>query len=155
VTEAPKPAAPEKPAASKPKRAAPSAKPVPARKSAEPGAPATAASTPPVVARAPEATAPAPKAESEPKSPTPAGTGTILFTVAPWGEIYVDGTRRGDVPPLYEMRITAGRHRIELRHPDFPSHVRTVDVKPGARIEIKHWFLPAEQPNPLRFPPWK
>ena len=112
VTEAPKPAAPEKPAASKPKRAAPAGKPAPARKSAEPGAPAVAPSTPPVVAKAPEVTAPAPKAESEPKSPTPAGTGTILFTVAPWGEIYVDGARRGDVPPLFEMRITAGRNRI-------------------------------------------
>ncbi|OGA26175.1 MAG: hypothetical protein A3I02_07485 [Betaproteobacteria bacterium RIFCSPLOWO2_02_FULL_67_26] len=150
VKEAPKPAAPDTPAASRPKRAAPSAKPVPARKSAEPGAPAVAASAPPAVARAPEATAPAPKAETAPRSPAPAGSGTILFTVAPWGEIYVDGARRGDVPPLYELRVGAGRHKIELRHPDFPSHVRTVDVKPGARIEIKHWFQPAEQPNPFR-----
>lgn len=151
--ESPQAAQPEKPVASKPKRATPPAKPAPARKPAESSAPPVAASAPPVVAKAPEASTPAPRTESEPKSPTPGGT--ILFTVSPWGEIYVDGTRRGDVPPLFEMRIGAGRHRIELRHPDFPSHVRIVDVKPGARVEIRHWFQPKEQPNPLRFLPWK
>ena len=145
---APKPSAP---AATRPAQpATPAVRPPPRdwtsifgsrRESEAPGAPAPAAEA------APDRAAP--------EAPAPAGTGTLLFTVSPWGEIYVDGTRRGEVPPVYELRIRAGRHRIELRHPNFPPHARTVNVKPGARVEIKHWFLPKEEPNPLDKLPWR
>ena len=100
-----------------------------------------------------ETTAPADKPEPAPAAPT--GTGTLIFTVSPWAEIYVDGVRRGEVPPTYELRLSAGSHRIELRNPEFPRHARTVVVKPGARIEVKYWFLPKEEPNPFDKLPWK
>jgi class 3 adenylate cyclase len=104
----------------------------------------------------PSVTKPAPGGKAQPELPAPAagGTGTILVTVRPWGEIYVDGQRRGEAPPLYELRLSSGRHRIEIRHPDFPPHARTVDVANGARVEVRHVFLPKEYPSPLRKLPW-
>ena len=106
--------------------------------------PAATATRPPVTA--------APAAGVETRPSASGGSGTLLFTVRPWGEIYVDGRHEGDVPPLYELRLGAGRHRLEIRHPEFPPYVQTVDVSPGARIQIRYLFQPKVQQNPL---PWK
>jgi hypothetical protein len=97
-----------------------------------------------------KAPVPAAKAQAEPKGSAASGGGSILVTVRPWGEVYVDGQHRGEAPPLYELRLSAGRHRVEIRHPDFPPHVRTVDVANGARVEVRHVFLPRDQPIPFR-----
>jgi class 3 adenylate cyclase len=119
--------------------------PAPAVRQKKPERPPQPVEKTPVAKAARPATAP-------PQSPAPAagGTGTVLVTVQPWGEIFVDGQRRGEAPPLYELRVSSGRHRIEIRHPDFPSHVRNVDIAHGASVEVRHVFLPKEQPNPFR-----
>jgi hypothetical protein len=143
-----KPEAAEKAASSKDKRAKTAEA---AEKPVEKKAPATA------VAKAPASSATPPaKAETPtPKAPPAAGgTGSVLFTIRPWGEIYVDGQHHGEAPPLYELRLPSGRHRVEIRHPDFLPHTRTVDVTSGARIEFRHVFLPKDQPNPFRKLPW-
>ena len=95
------------------------------------------------------ATAPQAAAKAETQPEAAGGTGMLLFTVSPWGEIYVDGRHYGTTPPLYELRIPSGQHRIEIRHSDYPTHVRTVNVRPGTRLDVKHWFVAAEQPNPF------
>jgi class 3 adenylate cyclase len=105
------------------------------------------------VEKPPAAKAPGSR-QAEAPAPAAGGTGTLLVTVRPWGEIYVDGQHRGEAPPLYELRLGSGRHRIEIRHPDFQPHVRTVDVANGARVEVRHVFLPKEQPSPFRKLPW-
>ena len=155
VTTAPTPA-PAKAAAKETAKAPAVEKPaaVPAREKARvvqamkpPSAPpAATAVQPPVTA------APAAKAEAETKPAASGGSGTLLLTIRPWGEIYVDGRHEGDTPPLYELRLGAGRHKIEIRHPEFPSYVQTVDVSPGARIHIRYLFQAKVQPNPL---PWR
>jgi class 3 adenylate cyclase len=101
-------------------------------------------------AKKPQRTPPAAKAETGPSAA--AGGGILLFTVRPWGEVYVDGKHQGEAPPLYELRLGSGKHTLEIRNPEYLPHVQTVDVSPGARIEIKHWFQARAQPNPL---PWK
>lgn len=148
----PEPQVPDKRAPVRPKPAAPSTKPVPATKAVEPAKPPVASPAPSVVARAPEPAAKAPvaKAEPESKSPVQAGSGVILLTVRPWGEVYVDGIHRGDAPPLYELRVAAGKRRLEIRHSDYSTYVRNLDVASGARIEVRHVFLPKEHPNPFR-----
>jgi hypothetical protein len=133
---APKSAAVEKPAAAPPKKlstAQPAKKP---------------ASAPETKDKSLSMRAPAAKTETMPSAS--GGSGTILLTISPWGEIYVDGKHLGSVPPLYEFPLSAGRHKLEIQHPDYPPYVRTVDVRPGARIAVKHWFQPKEQPNPLK-----
>jgi outer membrane biosynthesis protein TonB len=96
--------------------------------------------------------APESAAKAGSKGSAASGSGSILVTVRPWGEIYVDGQSRGEAPPLYEVRLSAGRHRVEIRHPDFPPHVRTVDVANGTRVEVRHVFLPKDRS--IRKPPW-
>jgi hypothetical protein len=156
-----RPQVPETRVADKPKPAAAPPRPAPARKSdapAKPPAASAAAPAPPappapaVTAKAPEPAAKTPVAKAEPESrpPAQAGSGALLLTIRPWGEVYVDGVHRGDAPPLYELRVAAGKRRLEIRHPDFPPYLRNLDVAPGAKIEVRHTFLPKEYPNPLR-----
>ena len=70
----------------------------------------------------------------------PSGTAVIGFTILPWGEVYVDGQMRGVAPPLREVEVKPGRHRIEIRNADFQPYVEVVDAKPGSRIRIRHRF---------------
>jgi serine/threonine-protein kinase len=64
----------------------------------------------------------------------------VSFAISPWGEVYVDGKMHGVSPPLQEVSLAPGRHRIELRNSGLPSHVVTVTAKPGERLRIKHKF---------------
>jgi class 3 adenylate cyclase len=143
ATETARAPAAQKPAATPAKEKAPA---VQARKPPSPTPAATAATAP--VTAAPAA------AVAEAKPSAPGGSGILQFTIRPWGEIYVDGRHEGDVPPLYELRIAAGRHKLEIRHPEFPPYIQTVDVKPGAKIQIRHQFQPKVQPIPIPMP-WK
>jgi serine/threonine-protein kinase len=64
----------------------------------------------------------------------------LSLAIAPWGLVYVDGKARGVSPPLQEIEISAGRHRIEIRNTASETHVITVNAKPGERLRIKHKF---------------
>jgi class 3 adenylate cyclase len=70
-------------------------------------------------------------------APAPA---TLSIAVAPWGEVHIDGKRQGVSPPLQEIQLAPGKHRIELRNTGAKPHVVNVDAKPGERIRIKHKF---------------
>ena len=93
---------------------------------------------------------PAPRAQvaqSEPPAPPPAPVSApppvpaaVSFAIAPWGEVHVDGRMHGVSPPLQELELTPGRHRIEIRNGGFAPHVVTVNAKPGQRLRIKHKF---------------
>ena len=149
VQKPPEPQVADKRAPAKPSPAAPVVT-APAKKVVEPARAPEASPKPSAVAQAREPAAPAPAAKADPKPPGQAGSGVILLTIRPWGEVYVDGVHRGDAPPLYELRVAAGRRRLEIRNADFETHVRNLDVVSGARIEVRHVFLPKEQPNPFR-----
>jgi len=139
------------PPASKPVAAAPAvAKPAPA-----PPAPAAPVAKPAVEAPAPQAAAPAAepvpatkkppprlekKIERQARAPTAAGVGRIVFAVAPWGEVLIDGKSRGVSPPLRTLEIPAGPHTIEIRNSTFPAHVAKVEVKAGEAIQVRHRF---------------
>ncbi len=115
-------------------------------------APAKVAIAPPAqpkaaVAASPAPVAPAPKpvARLERKVERPAATpaaqtGKIGIFVSPWGEILIDGKKRGVSPPLRELEISAGAHTIEIRNATFPPHLQRVDVKAGETIRIRHRF---------------
>lgn len=64
----------------------------------------------------------------------------VGLAISPWGEIYVDGKKQGVSPPLREVEVKTGRHKIEVRNTTFPPHAETVDVQPGSRIKIRHKF---------------
>ncbi|MEP6607486.1 MAG: hypothetical protein ABJA83_02280 [Burkholderiaceae bacterium] len=66
--------------------------------------------------------------------------GVIVFAVAPWGEVFVNGTREGTTPPLAQLILPAGRYTIELRNGQRPPYVTQVDVAPGRPLRISHLF---------------
>ena len=65
---------------------------------------------------------------------------TVILAILPWGEVYVDGRKRGVAPPLRSLQLTPGRHEIEIRNTTFPRHVEKIDATPGAAVTIKHRF---------------
>ncbi len=73
-----------------------------------------------------------------PVAPKP--TGRVVLAVQPWGEIYVDGKKRGISPPTKELRLAAGpaRRRDPQRH--FPPHSETVQVNADEVVRITHSF---------------
>lgn len=66
--------------------------------------------------------------------------GTVLLLIAPWGEVYVDGQKRGISPPLKSLSLAPGIHTVEIRNSKFPVHREKIDLKPDARIKIRHTF---------------
>ena len=64
----------------------------------------------------------------------------VSLAVAPWGEVHVDGKMHGVSPPLQELELSPGRHRIEIKNSASQPHVVTVNAKSGERIRIKHKF---------------
>jgi hypothetical protein len=116
----------------------------------------------PAVERKTEQPKPAHKAKDEsPKTSAPAQTtkpgqmakepeialaapavrdGTINIIALPWAEVFVDGTRQGVSPPLKAIPLKPGKHRVELRNGALPPHVQTVDLRPGAEINVTHRF---------------
>ncbi len=134
------------PAAEPKVAAAPAPVPAPKEKAAGSTARDRAAAATDKAARQAAATRP-----SEPTptpTPTPAAAaaaeavepGLLAFAISPWGEVYIDGKKLGVSPPLQEIQIGAGRHRIEIKNTTFPPHVQNVEVKTGERIRIRHLF---------------
>jgi eukaryotic-like serine/threonine-protein kinase len=67
-------------------------------------------------------------------------TGRLALAVSPWGEIYVDGKKRGISPPLTELKLAPGKHTIEIRNTTFAPYADTVSLEPNAYVRIKHRF---------------
>jgi class 3 adenylate cyclase len=66
--------------------------------------------------------------------------GTARLHITPWGEVYVNGQQIGVTPPLREVPLLPGKHRIEVRNPGFASYVQVVEVNAGEEIRIRHQF---------------
>jgi serine/threonine-protein kinase len=123
-------AAPEKPPEPAPP---PKAKPRAAKKPPEPAPVAAPEPAPPPVA---VVVAPPPK----PAPPPPPQTGKIVLAVSPWGEVYVDGRLHGTTPPLTELELPPGRHRVEIRNSaQLPYHA-FVELQAGQTQPIRHSF---------------
>lgn len=67
-------------------------------------------------------------------------SGTVVFAVAPWGEVFVDGARQGTTPPLAQLTLPAGRHTIELRNGQRQPFIAQVEVEPDRSLRISHLF---------------
>ncbi|HYH43170.1 MAG TPA: adenylate/guanylate cyclase domain-containing protein [Burkholderiales bacterium] len=125
----PQPATPAEPAAAAPANAAdmPSARLEAKAKAAVP--------------RAEVAPREVPRAPAPEPPPAPVGPPAMVsFAIAPWGEIHIDGKLHGVSPPLQELELPPGRHRVEIRNSGFAPHVEVVTAKAGERLRIKHKF---------------
>lgn len=82
-------------------------------------------------------------AADKPKSADDSATATvatIVIAVSPWGEIYLDGRKKGVAPPLKKLQVTPGKHIIEIRNTGFPDYTETVEVKAQDTVKVKHRF---------------
>jgi serine/threonine protein kinase len=73
-------------------------------------------------------------------APPAARTGKIRFSIKPWGEIMVDGKTRGVSPPIKELSIPEGHHRVAIRNGRFPGYESELDIKAGSRSSISYSF---------------
>ncbi len=108
----------------------------------------------------PERTEPAPRPESSTAAssptqalglPDPALTekppakpigdmGRVVLRVSPWGRVSVNGAVQGTTPPLTQLELPEGTHRIEVSNPAAAPMVRTVQVKKGEPVVLSHQF---------------
>lgn len=106
-----------------------------------------AASHPPQAASPPAVsdTSAPPVAQAAPRNsvrtPAPLPPVRVHFQIVPWGEVYVDGVRRGVSPPFHTASLAPGTHRIEIRNGTLKPYVRMVTLDAGsAPLEISHTF---------------
>jgi hypothetical protein len=105
-----------------------------ARKAPAPPPVVTAPPSPPLAPPAVVAAAPPPAA------PPPPQTAILMLTVSPWGEVYVDGKRRGIASPVATIEVPPGRHRVEIRNASQPSYLANVTLQAGDTQQITHRF---------------
>jgi hypothetical protein len=65
---------------------------------------------------------------------------TLQFAISPWGDVYVDGKRKGASPPLTNVSIAPGKHKIEIRNTTFPPYSQTHEIRPSEKLKISHKF---------------
>ena len=95
---------------------------------------------PPVAVAPPPPEPPVVVAAAPPPPPPPPQTGTLLLTVSPWGEVYVDGKRRGLASPVATIEVPPGRYRVEIRNASQPTYLANVTVRAGDTQQITHRF---------------
>lgn len=69
-----------------------------------------------------------------------AAPGIVKLAISPWGEVEIDGTAIGTVPPLTEVTLSEGTHRVVVRNGDYPAYKTSVEVRPGVPVVLKHKF---------------
>jgi class 3 adenylate cyclase len=71
----------------------------------------------------------------------PAGpTALVMFAISPWGEIFLDGKSVGVSPPLSELELAPGHHRIEIRNGSFKPYLETFELEANQTVRIKYKF---------------
>lgn len=80
------------------------------------------------------------KPEEKPEDAPLPVDGRLRLAISPWGEVHIDGKLLGVSPPLNEIRLPAGRHRIEIRNGGFAPYSSTVDLAANASLRVKHKF---------------
>ena len=67
-------------------------------------------------------------------------TGTVAFSVKPWGDIIVNGESKGPSPPLKRITLPGGTYRIQINNPGFQTYATDVQVAPNKSITVSHQF---------------
>jgi len=74
------------------------------------------------------------------KKPAQRARGKLELAITPWGNVYIDGVKRGVSPPLATIDVPAGKHTIVVKNPSSPPHVEQIVVKGGETVKIRHKF---------------
>ncbi|WP_322088101.1 serine/threonine protein kinase [Burkholderia sp. BCC1999] len=113
----------------------------PSEAAAAPATTPTPAPKPPSETETAVAAVNAPTAESPSRPPKTQETVQVRFNVRPWGDVYVNGARRGASPPLRSVSLTPGVYVIEIRNGALPPLHRTVAIDFGSKpVNIDYAF---------------
>jgi len=66
----------------------------------------------------------------------------VRISANPGTEVFVDGELAGTVPPIVELSLLPGQHRIRYRIPDYQELETEVEVRSGADNSFSHRFAP-------------
>ena len=66
--------------------------------------------------------------------------GTIVISVQPWADVYVDGNQIAKQLPYFSHSLPPGLHVIELRNPAYETHSVERRVASGDTLWIRHKF---------------
>ena len=75
-----------------------------------------------------------PKSTERPKAPD--DLSSVAFRILTWGEIYINGKKRGIGPPLTTAKLKPGKYRIEVKNSSFPAYSQAVEVKSHDNIKL-------------------
>jgi len=64
----------------------------------------------------------------------------LALAVTPWGEVYVNGQRKGISPPMKELKLAPGKYMIEIRNTSFPPYRESIDLRIASQAKIHHEF---------------
>ncbi|RSZ60378.1 serine/threonine protein kinase [Massilia atriviolacea] len=110
--------------------------PAPAQPPAQPPAQQSAADA--------EAEAPAPAPVDAEPAPTPKPVlkpVQVALRISPWGEVYVNGKKRGVSPPMKSLQLIPGDYRIEVRNGSLTAHRVQLRVTADAAVpDVVHAF---------------
>jgi class 3 adenylate cyclase len=106
----------------------------------DPAKPAASPGFPPKTDPArPAATTPAKADAAKPAAPA-VPPATLVFSVQPWGEVFVNGKSVGVSPPLKSHKLPPGKYRIEVRNTTFAPYGENFELKARDEITIRHRF---------------
>jgi hypothetical protein len=71
------------------------------------------------------------------QAPAPA---LLRFAVRPWGDVYLNGKKWVTTPPVKEVQLAPGKHRIEVRNGKMRPFVQEYVFKPGDQLLLRHDF---------------
>ena len=71
---------------------------------------------------------------------TPAASGVIKLAISPWGEVVIDGKQYGASPPLREVRVKPGVHRVEVSNGTSKPYVENVRLASDEIATLRHRF---------------
>ncbi len=66
--------------------------------------------------------------------------GTVVFSVTPYGDVYVDGKRIAQAVTYFQSNLEAGTHTVEFRNPQFKTFSREIVLESGATQHVEHTF---------------
>lgn len=64
------------------------------------------------------------------------------LNIKPWGTVFVDGVSKGVSPPLKELDLAEGTHKVKIENPNFRSHTIEINVSKENTTFIEYDFSP-------------
>lgn len=69
-----------------------------------------------------------------------ADQGTVRLRIDPWGAVSVNNRSIGNSPPLKQIKLAAGKYKIEVKNGTFTPFVTNIEVKAKEDIDVKYKF---------------